>query len=54
MTGRRHKDNPLIVICKECRRPMVYLATLPKIASLPAVHAYLCQPCQRVDTIKLT
>jgi hypothetical protein len=32
---------------------MDYLATLPKIAKLPAVHAYRCLPCRRVDAINL-
>jgi len=47
------KDNPPVLICSECRRPMDYLATLPEIANLPAVYAYRCLPCRRVDTIVL-
>jgi hypothetical protein len=32
---------------------MDYLATLPAIVNLPAVYAYRCLPCLRVDTIVL-
>lgn len=32
---------------------MDYLGTLPQITNLPAVHAYRCLPCLRVDTIEL-
>jgi len=48
------KDTPPILICTKCRRPMTFMATLPAIVRLPAEHAYLCRPCQRVDTIRLT
>ncbi|MBB4259540.1 hypothetical protein GGD65_000508 [Bradyrhizobium sp. CIR18] len=32
---------------------MTFLATLPAILNLPAVHAFQCRPCLRVDTIPL-
>jgi len=48
------KDSPPVLICSKCRRPMTFLATLPSIFTLPAVHAYQCRPCLRVDTIPLT
>lgn len=48
------KDSPPVLICSKCRRPMTFLATLPAIFTLPAVHAYQCRPCLRVDTIPLT
>ncbi|UUO37219.1 hypothetical protein DCM75_24105 [Bradyrhizobium sp. WBOS02] len=47
------KDSPPVLICSLCRRPMTFLATLPAILMLPAVHAYQCRPCLRVDTIPL-
>ena len=47
------RDNPPILICRECRRPMDFLAVLPHVANLPAVYAYKCLPCRRVDTITL-
>jgi hypothetical protein len=47
------QGNPPILICGKCRRPMDYLATLPAIVNLPAVYAYRCLPCLRVDTIVL-
>jgi hypothetical protein len=53
MKSSAPKDNPPILICSKCRRPMDYLALLPKIVSLPAVYAYRCIPCHRVDTIDL-
>jgi len=53
MTCGHDKDNPPIFICAKCGRPMEYLATLPEIANLPAVYAYRCFPCRRVDTVAL-
>jgi len=47
------KNSPPVLICSKCRRPMAFLATLPAIFTLPAVHAYQCRPCLRVDTIPL-
>ncbi|GMO29253.1 hypothetical protein TM239_32730 [Bradyrhizobium sp. TM239] len=47
------KDSPPVLICTKCGRPMTFLATLPAIFTLPAVHAYQCRPCLRVDTIPL-
>jgi len=44
-------DDPPILICSKCRRPMTFLATLPAVAGLPAVFAYVCRPCKRVDAI---
>jgi hypothetical protein len=32
---------------------MDYLGMLPRIANLPAVYAYRCLPCRRVDTIPI-
>jgi len=45
--------DPPILIYPRCRRPMTFLATLPAILDLPAVHAFQCRPCQRVETIPL-
>jgi hypothetical protein len=47
------KESHPILICAKCRRPMDYLALLPEIANLPAVYAYKCLPCLRVDTVAL-
>jgi hypothetical protein len=47
------KDSHPVLICVKCRRPMEYLALLPEIANLPAVYAYKCLPCLRVDTVAL-
>ncbi len=47
------KDSPPVLICSKCRRPMTFLATLPAILNLPAVHAFQCRPCLRVDSIPL-
>jgi hypothetical protein len=48
------KDGPPVLICSKCRRPMTFLATLPAILDLPAIHAFQCRPCLRVDSIPLT
>ncbi len=32
---------------------MTFLATLPAILTLPAIHAFQCRPCLRVDCIPL-
>ncbi|GGI23969.1 hypothetical protein GCM10010987_27040 [Bradyrhizobium guangdongense] len=48
------KADPPILICSRCRRPMTFLATLPAILDLPAVHAFQCRPCLRVETIPLS
>jgi len=45
--------DPPILICSRCRRKMTFLATLPAILDLPAVHAFQCRPCRRVETIPL-
>lgn len=47
------QDSPPILICSTCRRPMTFLATLPAILNLPAIHAFQCRPCLRVDSIPL-
>jgi|GEM_PF-7085438 len=47
------QDGPPVLICCKCRRPMTFLATLPAILDLPAVHAFQCRPCLRVDSIPL-
>lgn len=47
------KDSHPILICMKCRRPMDYLALLPEIVNLPAVYAYRCFPCRRVDVVAL-
>lgn len=47
------KDSPPVLICSKCGRPMTYLATLPAILNLPAIHAFQCRPCLRVDSITL-
>jgi hypothetical protein len=53
MTRGLNEDNHPILICLKCRRQMEYLALLPEIATLPAVYAYRCLPCLRVDTVAL-
>lgn len=53
MPRGRDQDNPPILICDKCRQPMDFLATLPRVATLPAAHAYRCLGCRRVDTINL-
>ena len=53
MSSLGTRDDRPILICSQCRRPMDFLATLPEIANLPAVHAYMCLPCRRVETIDL-
>jgi hypothetical protein len=47
------KDSHPILICMKCRRPMDYLALLLEIVNLPAVYAYRCFPCRRVDVVAL-
>jgi len=44
-------EDPPILICSKCRRPMKFMAILPALAGLPAVHTYICIPCKRVDTV---
>jgi hypothetical protein len=51
--GSNGRGSPPTLICSKCRRPMDYLAMLPEIVNLPAVYAYRCLPCQRVDAIVL-
>jgi hypothetical protein len=51
MTVGPDKDSHPILICVKCRGPMEYLALLPEIANLPAIYAYRCFPCRRVDTV---
>jgi hypothetical protein len=53
MTRSKERGSPPILICSKCRRRMDYLATLPAIVNLPAMYAYRCLPCLRVDTIVL-
>ncbi|MDH6263374.1 hypothetical protein M2427_007328 [Bradyrhizobium sp. BR13661] len=47
------RGNPPILICRECRRPIDFLAMLPHIANLPAIYVFRCLPCRRVDTITI-
>jgi len=53
MTRWSDTDNPPILLCKVCRHAMDFVATLPRVGDRPAVHAYRCMPCRRVDTITL-
>lgn len=53
MTRGPDEDGHPTLICVKCRRPMEYLVLLPEIVNLPAVYAYRCLPCRRVDTVEL-
>lgn len=53
MARGENTENAPTLICKRCRRPMDFLALLPAIADLPAVYAYRCMRCLRVETIVL-
>lgn len=53
MASEKTIEKPPILICPKCRKPMDFLATLPRVANLPAVYAYRCLLCVRVATIDL-
>jgi hypothetical protein len=51
MTRRSDPDNPPLLLCGLCKRPMDFVATLPPVGDRPPIHAYRCLPCRRVDTV---
>jgi hypothetical protein len=44
-------DNPMILTCPRCGKPMALIRTIPRLGSLPELLVFYCAKCQHAETL---